>query len=589
MTKSISMILSLFLAASAAAGTGDVFSAYFAPANNLIFKSVWPGGGVREFECDLARPGHLRSADGWSAQMTRGGIVDVFSPEGGESRTTFRFDKGRLICFERNGEVVDCAYETPRKPPEGVFPPLLVSHEAVKDASREYAYNELLHKWDGSGRLAFPLVNPNQNGVIYAELLLLFIAAVTWVRRKTLRGGFAILALASAVCLVLTMSRGAWLGAAAGVANLAVFSCRGFWRSRLFWAGVAAVAAALAVWVVCFGWGQVTRGFDGVQMNWTNAIRLEIWSRAPRMMVDAPRGWGGYSPGAAYVDWYQPLNIFALTPTLINDHLTRLVAFSWAGRFAYLFGLFAVFALSVATAIFKRNPLPLAMWLALAIPAWFNPVSHRWAMWVMPVAASTAFAGGPLWRRRGLLAKGIAVGIAVAVLATCGLYMLGRSQPKGYVPIRYDGRRVEVNGTGARTWVVDDGTLGGGLLGKDVREFYSHVRDASPVGFVHSIEDIPMSVDRLVLAGQAGADWLMRLSEDESARDNLPKSVLFISPPFSPSQVPEGVRALCSPRIVVGEFAALFDEEYANPPRWVIVVPGMERYILRWMEYVMGQ
>ena len=62
-------------------------------------------------------------------------------------------------------------------------------------------------------------------------------------------------------------------------------------------------------------------------------VKYAFWLR---MMVDAPRGWGGYSPGAAYVDWYQPLNIFALTPTLINDHLTRLVAFSWAGRFAYL-------------------------------------------------------------------------------------------------------------------------------------------------------------------------------------------------------------------------------------------------------------
>ena len=79
----------------------------------------------------------------------------------------------------------------------------------------------------------------------------------------------------------------------------------------------------------------------------------------------------------------------------------------------------------------------------------------------------------------------------------------------------------------------------------------------------------------------------MKLSEDEEARNRLPKSVLFISPPFSPSQVPEGVLALCRPRIVVGEFAALYDEEYAKPLNWVTIVPGMEKYILRWMQYVM--
>lgn len=589
MTRLLTVAIALLLAVQVTAGSNDVSSAYFAPANRLVFKVVWPGGDVREFEHDLSRPGHLRSVDGWSAQMSGEGTVDVSSPDGVSPRTYFRFDRGRLVRFVRDGETMRYAYETPRSAPDGTFPPLLISQESIREAAKEYSYNELLHKWEGSGRLAFPFVNPNQNGVVYAELSMLFLAAALWMRRKVLKGAFASLALASAVCLVLTMSRGAWIGAAAGVASFVAFGRRDIWRNRLFLYSVASAAVAAAIFIVCFGWAHITRGFDGTQMNWSNAIRVEIWRLAPRMMVDAPYGWtGGYAPGPAYVDWYQPINAFALTPTLINDHLTRLVSLSWVGRFAYLFLLFAVFALSVATAVFKRNPLPLAAWLALAIPAWFNPVSHRWVMWIIPVATSVAFVGGPLWRRRDLLVKGAAAGAAFAALVTGLLYALGRSTPEGYVPVGYDGRRVEINGTGACTWVVNDGTLGGGLLGKDVREFYTYRRDAQPVGFVRSIDDLPKSVERLVLAGQAGVDWLTKLSENESYRSNLPRSVIFVSPPFSPSQVPEGVRALCSPRIVVGEFAALFDEEYANPPVWVTVVPGMERYIMRWMEYVTG-
>ena len=305
------------------------------------------------------------------------------------------------------------------------------------------------------------------------------------------------------------------------------------------------------------------------------------------MMVDAPCGWGSYIPGAAYIDWYQPIKVFALTPTLINDHLTRLVAYSWTGRFLYVFCGFAILSISLLVAAFKRNPLPLATWLALAIAASFNPVSHRWELWIVPVLASFVFFGGVFWRRWRVMAGTLVTVLALTVLVVGGLYAAGSSVPKGYIPVSFDGQRVLINGIRPKIWIVDDGTLGGGLTGKDIREYYTYVRRAPSVGYVRNIKDLPDSIDRLVLAGHAGADWLTKLSEDENARNHLPKSVLFISPSFSPSQVPEGVRALCRPRIVVGEFAALYDNEYSKPQDWVTIVPGMEKYILRWMEHVM--
>lgn len=590
MIRTATLLSALFLAVSAAAGGDDMETAYFAPVNQLIFKVVWPGGGVREFERDLSAPERLRSTDGWKARLVgdEDGKVDVFSPKGIDGqRDVFRFDRGRLVRIERGGETNEFAYGEVRPAPQGAFPPLLVTREMTSEAAREYSFNEFLHKWDGSGRLAFPFVNPNQNGVLYAELFLLFLCLAFSLKRRFVRPAFAALAMLAASCLVWTMSRGAWLGAVVGTLCFAVTGLRRFLKSRLFWASLGIVVVSIAVWVFLFGSAQITRGLDGVGMNWTNAIRMEIWSRAPRMMVDAPSGWGSYIPGAAYLDWYQPLNVFALTPTLINDHLTWLVANSWTGRFLYAFAAFSILSASLLVAVFKRNPLPLAVWTAFALAASFNPVGHRWVLWAIPVAACISFIGGEFWRRKRVVLGTLTAVASLSTISVAVLFWLGTVEPKGYVPVRFDGKRVYVNGSNPKIWIVDDGTLGGGLTGKDIREFYSCVRHAPAVGYVRSVGDLPDSVARLVLAGHAGADWLMKLSEDEEARNRLPKSVLFISPPFSPSQVPEGVLALCRPRIVVGEFAALYDEEYAKPLNWVTIVPGMEKYILRWMQYVM--
>ncbi len=235
----------------------------------------------------------------------------------------------------------------------------------------------------------------------------------------------------------------------------------------------------------------------------------------------------------------------------------------------------------------RRNPLPAALWLVLGISAWFNPVSHRWTLWIIPAAASVVVLVCPFWRRCRLVLAAAVGCVLLSLLGVLGLRYMGHFKPKGYVPVSFDGRRVTVNGPHPKIWIVDDGTLGGGLTGKDMREYYTYIRNAPAVGYVRSVADLPESVDRLVLAGHAGSEWLTRLSDDETARNHLPKSVLFFSPPFSPSQVPEGVRVLCRPRIVVGEFAARYDPEYSSPADWVTIVSGMEKYILRWMEYVM--
>ena len=103
MIRLVTAVAFAALVARAAAGATNVCeaTAYIAPVNQLIFRMVSPGGGVREFERVLDAPGSLRGADGWSGIMGEGGLIDVESPDGTEK---YRFDRGRLVVSDIKGE-----------------------------------------------------------------------------------------------------------------------------------------------------------------------------------------------------------------------------------------------------------------------------------------------------------------------------------------------------------------------------------------------------------------------------------------------------------------------------------------------------
>ena len=558
-------------------------SAYIAPVNQLIFKAVWPGGEIREFERDLSNPGTLRSTEGWSGRFFGEGGVEIRS---GDGAVVYRFDRGRLRASIKGGVRKVYPYELKRDPPPDVVPPQLISKADTRAAAEAYAYQQTLHKWDGTGRLAFPFINPNQNGALYSEILLVCLGAALFFRRRALRLAFGTVGVLASACLVWTMSRGAWLGTFLGCLPFLFLYFRKLCGSRWIWTGAGVLAATIAAWLFLFGGDQIVRGFEAG--GWTNAIRLEMWGNAPRMMFDAPDGWASFGVGAAYLHWYQPLHDFAHTPTLINHNLTWLAGWGCMGRFAYLLSAFLLLSASFVVFVNRRNPLPLAVWTGLGVAAWFNPMLHHRSLWVLPVLCSVLLLRDFPWRRMRVVLLTLLSGVLLATGAWSGLYFKGAADARRAEFVRAEGGRVWVHGPNPKVWIVDDGVLGGGLTGKDIREFYSVEHRAPAVGYVSSIADLPKDVDKLVLAGHAGAEWLTLLSDNESARAHLPKTVVFVSPPFSPVDIPEGVLKTCRVRILIGEFAARYDPGYANAPEWVTIVPGMEMYILRWMWAVMG-
>ena len=591
MTPGKIICIACALIASAAMGAQRIEDAYIAPVNHLIFSLVFPDGSSREFERDPFRRNGLRSLGEWDGDIHEDGRISVRRRERGVLKEIFSFDRGRLIGHELDGRKTEFAYESPRGAPKKRYAPLeIVDYENAREMAENYSKREMSVKWSGTGRLAFPYVNPNFSGALYAQLALLSLMML-FVRHKAAKISAVLLFCVFSVLLALTGSRGAMLGMVCALAAAGAFRFRTLVKSRLFWGVAIAAVAGAAAWLATGGYQNLVRGFTSQgTLDWSNAIRMDMLKAAPLMMLNAPGGWEFCHVGKAYLDWYQPVEMFCLTGSLMNDHISILVKCGWVMRFVYLFALFAV--LGAALTLAKRNPLPLAVVSGFFVMALFNPVFTEWGLWIVPAAAILSVL--PVLRRRKVIMVlfPVSAALAAAVLAALVLWGARTGRENRWVPVKVEGRRVKINGSNPGIWVVDDGrgTLGGQLVGKDIRSFYRSLPDAPAMGYVTDIADLPeKGVRRLVLAGKAGTDWLVKLSEDEAARNNLPKSVVFVSPPFMPSEITEGVRALCSPTVVLGEFAARYHDEYRQKQSMVHIIPAMEKYILMWPQYVIGE
>ncbi len=583
------MIICGILAAVSMQAAAGMEDAYFAPDGPTLFKVVLPDGNSYRFEFDFSKPGRLVSSVGWTGEYERSGRVMLKSPSG----DFLEFDRGRLVRFRFAGKEGSFAYDTPRKAPANAVTPLAMLIYDEKELSKKYIAKEEAVKWAETGRLAFPYVNPNFSGALYAEIALLLLA-FAWSRRRN-APVCVVTAVVSAIavaCAVWSGSRGALLGLFAGIGIGMLFVVLRTGLTIRMAASVLAVFAAIVAIAFAVGQDNLMRGFGGDGgMTWSNALRVEMMKAAPRMMADAPGGWLSFGVGKGFTYWYQPLGMVLMSGSLINAHLTWLVGFGAVGRLVYLFTLFAVVWLSFRTAVRESNMVPLTVLTGFAVIACFNPIFAEWGLWVVPALSSIPL----LASLRRIGRKPMAVGLLAAAVSSAvvvyALVLVG-SCCDGMPSIAYDGAAVRVGGSRPKTWVVDDGqgVLGGVLVGRDIREHYLNVRHAPAIGYVRSVEDLPASgVERLVLPGKSANDWLLMLSENEKARDRLPKTVVFLNPPFSPSEVPQGVLALCRPKLLVGEFAARYNPEYQTPPSWVSIVPGAEKYLPGWMFFALGE
>ena len=568
--------------------TNGAEAVYFAPASALTYR-LWQSDGVfREFELTQRNPGEFEGALGWHGTVD-GDRATVFSGQDAAEPFRLDFERGRLRHAKRGDRAVDFAVSPlPLRPePIGILWPQPCSREEVE---------KVTDIWKTAGRFRLFYNNPNRTGLLFAELGLLALALV-FVRRQELKVCGLLLAGLFFLLTVQTGSRGGVAAFVTGVLLLALFRlhlrrCLSGGGRRFFIVS-AVVTLVAGGFIFASGPRRVTHKLLSVR-DGSNRVRLRVLREFPRMVADAPGGWGWYAgglatgPGKAYSDWYQPQKRLDVMATLVSDHLTQLARFGRFGRLVYAFGWLSLVLLLAVAACRKASPLPLALWAAFLIATGCNRVMGAVTLWIVPVGVTLALApslGRALGVRRSLCVLSAAMALSVLLLA--GIVGIGRGS-RGRLAIRTEANRIYVKDTKKpRCWVVDDGcVLGGGLAANEIRDYYRRHRKASGIGYVRDVFDLPLDAGRLVLAGRAGWDFLMGLNDGRFPEDfQMPKSIVFLSPPFPPQAVPELLLKNVKVRLVIGEFAAAFFGEYRNPPPWVKVVPGAELYVPNWMRW----
>lgn len=422
----------------------------------------------------------------------------------------------------------------------------------------------------GLVRLSLWFDNPNKAAVLFACLALVATFAAVRSRRIACAAAFGSVAACAFAGLVLTFSRGGLLAFVLGVAVL-LAACRRTVAWRRLSAVFVPLAAGVALAVSALVWtGRISsvRASDDASVG----NRLVMWRTAPRMMADAPGGWGVGRSGAAFMSWYQPLDRHEEYRSLVSSHLTALVEFGRMGRLAYAAGWLFAFGVCVLRTIRRDDPLPLALWTCFGIAAGFSSVAEAWELWTLPglfllPALYTFRAHAVPAERRAVLA----VALIGGTVLVSGFEAFGRRQSFADTPPVHKAARRLAFGTDApRKWVVyDPAVLGGATYGRTLRRYFkSH--PGLCCGIADSLADVPADAVQLAVCGNS-ADG----PRDMQAFTHL-QSVRVLSPcepkSWSGMQSPET-------RVYMGEYAPGAPSD--DGPN-VTLVPGCGVYLPDW-------
>lgn len=380
--------------------------------------------------------------------------------------------------------------------------------------------------------------NPNMTAAVIAEIGVLFLILCGRVR-GVLRALPAVLAAGSAVALAATGSRGGFLAFLVGAVVSAIAGLRGQGTRRGLALAFAGVMVALVMATGAFGLGGrigkwALAGDDSVNN------RVLIWRTVPRMMADAPDGWGVGNSGQVFMNWYQPLDRTERYRTLVGSHFTWMVEFGGCGRFLYVFGWLLVLALSIRRWRRTGDALPAALWLTLAVTAIPTSVLEEWAVWVLPTCVSLPFLAD--WRRDGGLSVGTL--LVLALVAAIPVELLRLTQP-GAVRCHAKGRMVEYDPSGAGKvvdWIVPDNAVVGTDFPRRLRTKGVAMGLAKDPGLV------PDEARRIVVCGSSER---LRTERFRSLEE-----LLYLSPRFRPLAVGSDGGHGPHVRIVVGEFSS---------------------------------
>ena len=458
--------------------------------------------------------------------------------------------------------------------------------------------------WHDTNRLRLAYKNPNAAGTLFAELAVLALAGLVFLRPILVRALFGGGMAAFLIMLFFTESRGSFLGFILGAFILVGISLvRRFTLKRLL---ACCVVVLLGASLCVFGLFGDRFGKNLLEVNESNMLRIQCWRAAPAMMASAPGGWGE-NCGHSYCDWFQPETNYHPQRWLFNSHLTWMVEHGWAFRFVYCFGWLLL--LTYLCFISRRSRLAgcaLAVWLAFAVALWFSTVGHCWTLWIAPIAVFAATVPHWLHRREGAGVSfkhtrlvGIAAASSLAISAVacvtigiCGNTMIAKKSLKIH---HADG--VTTVGDGVpKIWMLKDDlvmSLGMvGAFGRELRSFMQRHPGLGSVAVTSDVLKIPAEVDTLVASGEKAREyqklWLSRQKEKKnSAKD---KRVVFISPSFQAWQVLPTFIKKTDLLFLSGELMkGLYIRPVDAMPRWARFVPKSGLYVPGWMDIALKE
>lgn len=566
---------------------------YFAPLSILpcgVWRMKTPDGGIRLFACPWNGEIQLKSSDGWLAD-TDGVKSWVMTPPGASPALKIGYEDGRPVSLE-----VDGVAHTLERPGAVVYGDAVLPAVRWPDfwAEKMNPNSRSLfdRRWswvNEFNRLRLWFEGPNQAGALFAMLLVLMIAIAFRARCVVWRIFWSTLALLPLAGILLTQSRGSLVAAFAAVCLVTIchFHACGMLTRRRIVLIVLALALAGGLGGGAFALAS-NRGGENYRSS--NEYRTLLWKTFPRIMCDAPWGWGSSDEvGAAYTNWYSSPDDWTFRRNLVNDYFTTMASFGWLGGglylLAWLVGLMGLFRLA-----WKGGPsVPMAIWSVVAITAFFNSILEARTILWLPILSLGLLFSDRRWRTVRFWGLPFAGGLICTGAILLAIYCAGGlCEPSPSVCRR--GGAVLLNGNRPKTWIsVDYDVLGSVFMTREeIREQYSAEGDVPSLGLVADLDELPADgIRRLVLSGRHCAEFLRRHAAD-GFRRGIPSEIVFLSPGFSAAAIPPELHARARVRVVMGEFAARYYPDMANPPDWATVVKGAEVYIPGWLRHAIS-
>jgi hypothetical protein len=366
------------------------------------------------------------------------------------------------------------------------------------------------------------LGNPNKTAALIAILMV-----AMWAIAYLHKWGFWV-ALAPftalGVCLIHTVSRGGIVALGIGLTAVLCTIPRP-WRIQKIVALVACFWVIVGTSVYLNTYSRYSQGIVNEDPSISN--RIELWKMAPRMMVDAPAGWGLGNSGQAYMQWYQPLDRHEAYRTLVNSHLTWLVELSWPLRFVYLSGWSLILILCWPYRKGSWQAIIFGIWITFFVAASFSSVAESVWIWIVPVIGLVTVLADRFVHNRwpGLLIWTLPASLPAAILAAMFL-CCGNNN----ITVKGSPDSVAIGTSTPKTWILINPRIMGSDYGRTLR---SHYLPLSSIGLVTSLNSLAnVQGDTIVICGALNGTEIQQIG---SIVSNF-KKVLLINPSFYPEE-----------------------------------------------------